>query len=1388
MMRACYLVFMALSLCAMVASDAYSANSIAPRFKQLGRADGLSQAYVLAMAEDHQGFLWFGTQDGLNRYDGNEFLTFLSDDTKPNSILGEKVEDIAIDLDGHIWVATDKSLTVLDRYSYSATNYTGDATASYAMTPTRLRTVFVDSDNAVWFGGKDTTLGKLDPDTGEMQFFNLAVSDDILAQSINDIVAAPEGKLWIASDIGLLLFSEAMGIEQRFARTSNPQTNIGFDGVNVVLTDSRGQVWAGVSDRQENESGDTPLVAIIDTTNSQIRQWSAAATSAITLPSETEVLSIYEDSEGIVWLGQYSGLSRYDVNQNELITLQPEANDISSLAHETVSSILVDSSGVMWIGTFGGASYFAANSLNMRRYVESTSNEPGELHSNRITSFEELPSGEILLTTLDRGLSVFDNTTGIFQRFGERWPNVAPLSSSRLTSLHVDDAGDVWVGSRARGLNRVSLEDGSVKVYRRDPNDSSSLPSDKIAGIVQGDDGKIWVATMGGGVARLDPVSDRIERWQSAVNDNSTIGSDYILVVANDSLGMMWVGHYGAGMDQIDPVSGKVTRVSKGTPLEQAEVSAIVEDARGDLWITTQDLGLWRWSFEQRRQGVFELDSFSERAGLETSAIYSAALGADGNLWMGTGLGLTRVDTEFAVVTNFRSSEGVLSGEFNFGAAFSAADGRMYFGADVGFNAFYPDVIRNNERAPTAVLTAISVVNESQPMAVVNNADEPLTLGHRDYAIEFSVAAMDFTDPGLHRYRYWLEGLEDSWQDAGDRRRVSYTNLSPGRYKFKAMVTNNNGMWSHNAVEREFVIKPAPWMSPYAYLLYAVALALLVVVLLRSHAARLRERAAESYADELASINSTLTDEVAVRREKEIALQQQKERAETYFNVADAILLTLDENGAVIRINHKGCKILGRSADEICGEPWLSFVPDEWKTAVQTEVLSLLGSERLFSGDYFEFPLLDIDGRENLIAWNCKRLSTAETGTAVFCSGLDVTRVRTLEKQMRLHEKMNAIGTLAGGIAHDFNNILQAIYGFTTLALERLHPTDEKAIYLQQVVKGADRARNLVKRILTFSNQKEYDLEPIDLLPVVREALALLRGSLPSTVEIVSNLCDQRISVEADPTRIHQIIMNLGTNAGQSMNRTGGRMNVSLQPVDINEDSMPENSALRTGRYMHLAVTDSGSGMTADTLDHIFDPFFTTKETNENTGLGLTVVHGIVQSHGGHIEVESTPGQGTTFNVYFPVSAESVQSVARPNQTIFAGDETVLIVDDESWVLTVTSKMLARQGYTVIAVSTGEEAIDSVESKGAELDLLITDETMPKMTGSQLIMEARERLPNLPVLVISGKLAPKSVATPNTWFLQKPFTAGELARTVRDVLDGRVIPDMPSSDVDQFGG
>ena len=384
------------------------------------------------------------------------------------------------------------------------------------------------------------------------------------------------------------------------------------------------------------------------------------------------------------------------------------------------------------------------------------------------------------------------------------------------------------------------------------------------------------------------------------------------------------------------------------------------------------------------------------------------------------------------------------------------------------------------------------------------------------------------------------------------------------------------------------------------------------------------------------------------------------------------------------------------------------------------------------------------------------------------------------ERQLQQVMKLQAIGTLAGGIAHDFNNILFPIVGYTELTMDDIPEDCQARKNLEEILKATHRAKELVQQILTFSRQGCQERKPLKIQFLIKEALKLLRATIPSSIEIESNVDEGCGPIKGDPTQIHQVIMNLCTNAYHAMQATGGKLEVGLKQVAISYERSLERVGMKVGPHLELTVKDAGHGMEPEVLERIFEPYYTTKEQGKGTGLGLSVIHGIIKNHGGDISVTSKPGKGTEFTVYLPVIDdvdEETEIVAPAGAT--RGSERILLIDDEKQIIDMEQQILERLGYKVTPKTDSEEALEEFAALPDRFDLVITDMTMPKMTGDQLARKLMEIKPNIPVILCTGFNETideeKALAMGIDRFVMKPIVKDVLAGTIRSVLDSRLV-------------
>ncbi len=525
--------------------------------------------------------------------------------------------------------------------------------------------------------------------------------------------------------------------------------------------------------------------------------------------------------------------------------------------------------------------------------------------------------------------------------------------------------------------------------------------------------------------------------------------------------------------------------------------------------------------------------------------------------------------------------------------------------------------------------------------------------------------------------------------------------------------------------------------------------------------------------EELRKTNQSLRIEIENQRMSDLALRESENRMKAILESNPDPIIMYDLKGHPLYMNPAFTSLFGWSFDEL-KDGTIPFVPEDQKQLTIQKLKEIYEHGKILT---FETKRLTKDNQtlDFLLSAGLTR-GPDGTPTGVVVNFTDISEKKAMEAHYKQAQKLESIGTLAGGIAHDFNNILAGIMGYSQLA--RMNIADpEKAIEdIDQVMKAAERAKDLVRQILTFSRQSEYQKQPLKIFIIIKEALKLIRSSIPSFIEIKEDIAS-KASVMADPTQIHQVVMNLCTNAYHAMLGTGGVLAVELKETTVpGSDNITELN-MAPGRYLRLRVSDTGCGIQPDIMDKIFDPYFSTKAPDKGTGLGLAVVHGIIKDSNGYIKVYSRPGQGTDFNVFLPVSEEKagMADMKGKKNLPFQGTEKIMVADDEENIRNSITEFLEDLGYTVFTFSNGRDALDAFRENPYQFDMIISDITMPFLPGDALAAYILEIRPEIPIILCSGysdRIADDSLLQQGIYkCLDKPVSLEKLSFIIREKLD-----------------
>ncbi len=812
------------------------------RFERLSIEDGLSQSVVNCILQDSTGFLWLGTQDGLNRYDGYRFKVYRHDDEDPESLPHDLVLSLATDPSGDLWIGTEGGgLARWRRASDTFLSYRHDAGDPESLADDRVVHLAWDPDGTLWIATFASGLDRYDPTTGSFQHFRHDPADpgSLSDDRVRAVHVDRRGELWVGTFGGLNRYDRERRSFVRHRHDPGDPSSLSDDRVRAIAETPSGDLWIGTLDGLNRLAGG-------GTRGGSFERYPSDPAEAGSL-SHDWVRSLLVDRDGHLWVGTDGGLNLWRPASGTFDSYHPDPTDPNSLANDRIVHLYQDRGGVLWIGTLGGG----VSKWNPATWSFPYYRGGGEGTSNMVLAISEDPGGELWVGTFGGGLERILRQLPE-RRFHYRHVPEDPdsLSDDRVTALLHDRQGTLWVGTLGGGLNR--LFNGPAprfERYRHDPSRPDSLSADAVTVIYEDRPGRLWIGTHGGGL-NLHRGDGRFVSFRHRPDDPASLGNDRVLSLAQDRDGMLWLATDGGGLNRFHPATGGFLRLlhdpADPGSLSSNEPNVVHVDPSGQLWIGTEGTGLDRLESLDEAVGRARFRNFSQADGLPDEKIWGIRSDAAGHLWLSTNRGLSRFDPRSETFKNYDASHGLQSDEFMMGAHFQSPSGELFFGGINGLNAFYPDRIEGNRNVPPVVVTAFSKINRpvrfDRPVFDV----EEIVLDHRDYFFSVEFAALDFAAPGENRYRYKLEGFDADWIELGGRRQLTFTNLDAGRYTLRLQGSNNDGVWSRQEASVKIVVAPPPWESWWAYTLYALALAAAAGGVVRHQRNRLEHERAQA--------------------------------------------------------------------------------------------------------------------------------------------------------------------------------------------------------------------------------------------------------------------------------------------------------------------------------------------------------------------------------------------------------------------------------------------------------------------------------------------------------------------------------------------------------------
>ena len=801
-------------------------------FSLISIEQGLSQSTVFSILQDKRGFMWFGTNDGLNKYDGYKITIYKPDPGNPNSLAGNRVFSIFEDSRGELWIGTDGGLNRFDRDREIFEHFTYEKNRKNCIPDNHVTCIKEDKEGFLWIG-TNNGLAKYDRNKNLFSIYKNIPSD---SKSLSNnyvwvIHNDKEGNLWIGTDSLLNKFNSNDGTFTRFNFAVNEPKRVAKNTIFAICEDNEGSLW--VATRSGLNRFDKKSKSFVRIQNNPADDNSL---------SQDNIYSLLIDKSKNLWVGTLGGglnkltgqLSKRNSSPYTFAHFVHDQRNSRSLSNNYVWSLYEDRAGALWVGTDIGLNKYDPLLEKFPTYRNNPFDQ-NSLCSNVVTSIFEDRTGMVWIGT-NHGLDKYDPAKMIFTHYVNNPANKSSLSSDFIRSIHEDKNGVIWIGTNGGGLNKFDWQTNTFKKYVHDPQNENSLSDDKVISIFEDKEGILWLGTLGG-LNRLNPSANTITRYRYDPKNLNSISHNYVFAVYEDRYGELWIGTT-YGLNRFDKKRSTFTRylTDPNNPgsISNNLVMSILEDKNGTIWVGTNG-GLNKFDREKNK-----FHHFTEKEILFNDVIYGILEDNDGYLWLSTNKGLAQYNPSTGTIKNYTKEDGLQSNQFSTGAYFKNSKGKLYFGGINGMNEFYPGNIIKNNYVPPVVLTDFQIFNKSintQHSSILTKSiteTDEINLTYKENVFSFEFAALSYTLPQENEYAYMMEGFDNDWIRSGNRRFVTYTNLDPGTYTFKVRGANNDGVWNTHGIQVKIIISPPIWKT-WWFILLSTLLILSIIALIISY-------------------------------------------------------------------------------------------------------------------------------------------------------------------------------------------------------------------------------------------------------------------------------------------------------------------------------------------------------------------------------------------------------------------------------------------------------------------------------------------------------------------------------------------------------------------------
>jgi ligand-binding sensor domain-containing protein/signal transduction histidine kinase len=1192
-------------------------NGSAIRFTHYGLEEGLSQSSARVLLQDNLGFLWIGTEDGLNRFDGYSFKVFRPNPNDPDALNGGEVFSIFQTADNSIWVGTYAGLNRYDPLTGKFIHWVHDDNDPDSLVSDIVLAIHPAPAGRLWIGTHEG-LDQFDPATGK--FTHVPLPDDPSeagnTYSISDLFEDQHGILWIGTDHGLIRYEVGERKFQLYQNKNGDDTSISFDEVSSISQGQNGALWIG-----------THLgLNRLDPATAEFTRFIHSNSDPASLV-DNYVRTLHMDRAGQLWVGTRGGLDRFDAANQQFVHSLNDMADPASLSDHNIYSIYEDRGGMLWVGTFGGGLNLHDRSQDQFAYYHHVNAEPESLTGDMIFPILAASDGKIWVGTYGAGLNLFDPETGQSKHYRRDPADPDSLLSDAVRSLLLDRDGTLWIGTN-QGLDRLNPGSSKFIHYVSNAQDPKSIPFGTVYKIYKDSHSIYWIGTAKG-VRIFSPTTGEFAKIDVGPTFSADLADGPVRVIYEDRNGTIWLGADTHGLFRLDSKTGQLDQYTYD-PKDSASIGGntmldLYEDRRGRIWVAAFQGGLNLYLPERNAFEQFRTDR-----GLPNDVVYGILEAEDGALWMSTNLGISRFDPVTATFTNFNVKDGIQGNEFNAAAFAKDERGRMYFGGMKGLTVFDPAEIKTNLYVPPVVLTSLTL-RDGKPVSDAQTGEtlQDATLSYPHNSFDLSFAALSFSQMDKNQYRYMLEGFDQDWHDAGSDHKGSYTNIPGGSYTLQIQGSNSDGTWNESGTTIQITVIPPFWQTwPFRGL---AAIALIAVAFL-------------TYRWRVRGIQSQKMELERVIRERTQVLKKQNLDLEALYSADEKMLRVLTQEEVLQSLVDVAVDILqaDKSAvftevpggGEYSARVWRGFQPETMTSPVfaasqQSILRKVAGGEPLIVCDTANGPewkqqggIVGIMSAENVRSLMYIPIKVQDTVLGVFnvCSSqpeaFDEDRQRLFAsliqraalsiENSRLFEKTKLLA-----IVDERNRLAQELHDSAKqkafAALAQLGAAKKKVNHdhgnAGEHLIEAEKIVAEVIRDLTFLIQESYPrgLKERGLAASVRD-YAFAWESRSSIRLNLSILYERRLPLQTEQV-LYRIVQEGLSNIARHSQATQANVRIVYQDCEI-----------------QVQIGDNGKG------------FDLPRTTN---GLGLQLIHERLETIRGHVHIQSS-SSGTWLNIRVP--------------------------------------------------------------------------------------------------------------------------------------------------------